>query len=64
MSAVKSPAGGSRLPSYQDLLDCKALAEGDRVFCMRRKGKRFYGDLLADGRIRYSKGAWRLLVER
>ena len=44
----------SRLPQYQDLLDRKVLAHGDRVFCTRRKGKQFYGDLLDDGRIRYS----------
>ncbi len=50
--AVSSPP--SRLPSYQDLLDRKALAHGDRVFCTQRKGKRFFGDLLDDGRIRYS----------
>ena len=44
------------LPSYTDLLVRKALTVGDRVFCSQRKGKRFYGDLLHDGRIRYSTG--------
>ena len=54
---VQAPAVSvppSRLPSYQDLLDRKVLAHGDRVFCTQRKGKRFFGDLLNDGRIRYS----------
>jgi hypothetical protein len=54
---VRAPAVSvppSRLPSYQDLLDRKVLANGDRVFCTQRKGKRFFGDLLNDGRIRYS----------
>ncbi len=44
------------LPSYADLLASNALTVGDRVFYSERKGKRFYGDLIADGRIRYSAG--------
>ena len=44
------------LPSYKDLLRMKAITVGDRVFCSQRKGNRFYGDLLMDGRIRYSTG--------
>lgn len=54
VQAPPSSALASRLPSYQDLLDRRALAHGDRVFCTQRKGKRFFGDLLDDGRIRYS----------
>lgn len=66
--AVPEPAGAAapkrnlvvqnrgELPSYTDLLVRKALTVGDRVFCSQRKGKRFYGDLLPDGRIRYSSG--------
>jgi hypothetical protein len=44
------------LPSYRDLLRMKEITVGDRVFCSQRKGNRFYGDLLLDGRIRYSTG--------
>ena len=36
MSGVRSPAQ-SRLPCYQDLLDKKALAQGERVFSSQRK---------------------------
>ncbi len=46
----------SELPSYKDLVASNALTVGDRVFCSQRKGRRFYGDLLPDGRIRYSTG--------
>ena len=46
----------SELPSYKDLVASNALTVGDRVFCSQRKGRRFYGDLLPDGRIRYSAG--------
>ena len=43
-------------PSYHDLINSNALTVGDRVFYIQRKGTRFYGDLLPDGRIRYSAG--------
>ena len=43
-------------PSYHDLITSNALTVGDRVFYSQRKGTRFYGDLLPDGRIRYSTG--------
>jgi hypothetical protein len=43
-------------PSYRDLITSNALTVGDRVFYIQRKGTRFYGDLLPDGRIRYSAG--------
>jgi hypothetical protein len=43
-------------PSYHDLITSNALTVGDRVFYSQRKGTRFYGDLLPDGRIRYSAG--------
>ena len=43
-------------PSYHDLINSNALTVGDRVFYSQRKGTRFYGDLLPDGRIRYSAG--------
>jgi len=43
-------------PSYRDLVTSNALTVGDRVFYIQRKGRRFYGDLLPDGRIRYSAG--------
>jgi hypothetical protein len=43
-------------PSYRDLITSNALTVGDRVFYSQRKGTRFYGDLLPDGRIRYSSG--------
>jgi hypothetical protein len=49
-------AAKQSLPSYQDLLNKKALTTGERVFCTQRKGRRFYGDLLPDGRIGFSKG--------
>ena len=55
MSAVNNPPA-SRLPSYLDLLESNSLTQGERVFCMQRKGRRFYGDLLADGQIQYSRG--------
>jgi len=57
MSVVRQFGGPNNdLPSYADLLASKALAVGDRVFYSERKGERFYGDLLPDGRIRYSAG--------
>jgi hypothetical protein len=43
-------------PSYRDLITNNVLTVGDRVFYIQRKGTRFYGDLLPDGRIRYSAG--------
>ena len=43
-------------PSYRDLITSNVLTVGDRVFYIQRKGTRFYGDLLPDGRIRYSAG--------
>jgi hypothetical protein len=43
-------------PSYRDLITNNALTVGDRVFYIQRKGTRFYGDLVPDGRIRYSTG--------
>ena len=43
-------------PSYHDLITSNVLTIGDRVFYSQRKGTRFYGDLLPDGRIRYSAG--------
>lgn len=44
------------MPTYDELLQRKVLSYGVRVFTTQRKGKRFYGDLLPNGRIQYSAG--------
>jgi hypothetical protein len=54
MAGVRSRP--SPLPSYPDLLQHDALTCGERVFRTQRKGKQFFGDLLPDGQIGYSKG--------
>ena len=41
-------------PSWRALLESEVLQTGTRVFYSERRGQRFYGDLLADGRIRFS----------
>ena len=48
----------SRLTSRRsrDLIQVKVLEQGNKVFCIKREDKLYYGDLTADGRIRFSKG--------
>jgi len=43
-------------PSWHALLESHVLETGTRVFYSERRGVRFYGDLLPDGRIRFSDG--------
>ena len=54
ITTIAPPTEGP--PSYRDLITSNVLTVGDRVFYIQRKGTRFYGDLLPDGRIRYSAG--------